>query len=200
MNNDNFCAGCEIIISNSTASMKPAQYETKHNAKKRPSGLQLVQSCDSLSELVVETRQQHVSLPKKTASNAEESHSESKCNQPSAFAPALPGSMMRLRRGWNKWRLRGRALTSERLRYFGPAPYSGDGAGLWWRTERSQHWTQYWSGGAFTYHPFSFYIQLSLGHIQSVINTLENAKTNQCLCAGLHKVSLFPEVSMLYHK
>lgn len=51
--------------------------------------------------------------------------------QSASFTPAtLPGSMMRLRRGWNKWRLRGRALTSERLRYFGPAPYSGDGAEL----------------------------------------------------------------------
>lgn len=45
--------------------------------------------------------------------------------QSASFTPTLPGSMMRLRRGWNSWRLRGRALTSERLRYFGPALYNG---------------------------------------------------------------------------
>lgn len=37
----------------------------------------------------------------------------------------LPGCLVRLRRGWNGWRLRGRALTSERLRYFGPALCGG---------------------------------------------------------------------------
>ncbi|MEQ2178439.1 hypothetical protein GOODEAATRI_014014 [Goodea atripinnis] len=56
---------CEINNSNATASMKPAQYETKHNATRGRAAYSSSRAATVCLELIVETRQQHVSLPKK---------------------------------------------------------------------------------------------------------------------------------------
>ncbi|TNN65194.1 hypothetical protein EYF80_024601 [Liparis tanakae] len=97
---------------------KPAQYETKHSATTGPSGLHVTHSYSTLYELVVK---KHDSSTK----NEPEMHQNRVAVDITTICivrhRALPGSMVRLRRGWNRWRLRGRALTSERLRYFGPA-------------------------------------------------------------------------------
>lgn len=125
-NGENWCAQHALIKHrNTTASTKPAQYYMKHNVK---TGLAAYISF----HLILDTRQQHPSTQTSFICWITKAQPTSK--QAASCTPTLPGAMMRLRRVWNRWRLRGRALTSERLRYFGPAPYSGDGSVR--RTER----------------------------------------------------------------
>lgn len=127
--NSGFCVQCKVDYSIAPASVKPAQYETKQTAT---AGLAACASSSAVL-LILDTRHNMIPLEKnpKTLDMLSKSQCSRHLNKSASFRPpTLPGAMMRLRRGWNRWRLRGRALTSERLRYFGPAPYSGDGAEL----------------------------------------------------------------------